>query len=206
MDKSKLAYVILAAGAILGLGAFVSSPSSPYTGQLKSLQVQLAKVNDDVAKANNKKQSETSNVTVTNDDKGTVLAKAMSKSEDMMTDIYTWSDHKSYEANRTKLTADFTTDVNSANALMPEDKDNSGNSRVEALGVSSRYGGQTVFATSTDSPDVYILAQTTASQKNYGSEGANVNQLFKAHYDAPTQRFTTLQYLGKTSLQSSTGD
>lgn len=202
----KLSIGTIALGAIIGVTLMVASPKSPYTKQLTSLQNELSVVNNQSNKLTiqaKKLNKAPSTKTVL---QSTTYNMASSKASDLMTKMYTWDSGKTYTANRSNI---IQNDVSSEDVLakiMPVDKDNSGNSQVDALNLKSSLKSVKTFASDLSNKDLYIVATISASNSDSTDNSTLTNnQVYQAHFDTKSQKFTSLNYIGKESLDNSTG-
>lgn len=202
----KLSIGTIALGAIIGVTLMVASPKSPYTKQLTSLQNELSVVNNQSNKLTiqaKKLNKAPSTKTVL---QSTTYNMASSKASDLMTKMYTWDSGKTYTANRSNI---IQNDVSSEDVLakiMPVDKDNSGNSQVDALNLKSSLKSVKTFTSDLSNKDLYIVATISASNSDSTDNSTLTNnQVYQAHFDTKSQKFTSLNYIGKESLDNSTG-
>lgn len=202
----KLSIGTIALGAIVGVALTVASPKSPYTKQLTSLQNELSVVNNQSnrltiqAKKLNKAPS-TKTVL-----QSTTYNMASSKASDLMTKMYTWQSGKTYTANRNNIIQNDVSSEDVLEKIMPVDKDNSGNSQVDALNLKSSLKSVKTFASDLDNEDLYIVATISASNNDSTDDSTLTNnQVYQAHFDTKSQKFTSLNYIGKESLDNSTG-
>lgn len=197
---------MIALGAIVGIALMVASPKSPYTKQLTSLQNELSVVNNQSNKLTiqAKKLNKTpSTKTVL---QSTTYNMASSKASDLMTKMYTWQSGKTYTANRNDIIQNDVSSEDVLEKIMPVDKDNSGNSQVDALNLKSSLKSIKTFASGLDNEDLYIVATISASNNDSTDDSTLTNnQVYQAHFDTKSQKFTSLNYIGKESLDNSTG-
>ncbi len=211
MEKSsKISILILAVSVIAAIALTAAAPKSPYTAQLASLQNKLAKANSNTSTLIDKSDSSSSiNSSTTSVLQKTTLSIAKSKADDLMKNLYTWSSGSEYTKNKNTIISSLVTSPNVINNVMPDDKDNSGNSQVDALGIHSSLKSVTTYATSLDSNDLYISANATAtkgSDVNSDNSPLSNNHVYKVHFDTASQRFDNITYVGKESLNNSTGN
>ena len=211
MEKSsKISILILAVSVIASVALTAAAPKSPYTAQLTSLQNKLAQANDNANTLVDKSDSSSSvNPSTTSVLQKTTLSIATSKANDLMKNLYTWSSGSEYTKNKNTIITKLVASPNVINSVMPDDKDNSGNSQIDALGIHSSLKSVTVYATSLDSPDLYISAEATATKGtdvNSDNSPLSNNHVYKAHFDTSSQRFDNITYVGKQSLNNSTGN
>lgn len=202
----KLSIGTIALGAIVGVALTVASPKSPYTKQLTSLQNELSVVNNQSNKLTiqAKKLNKTpSTKTVL---QSTTYNMASSKASDLMTKMYTWQSGKTYTANRNNILQNDVSSEDVLEKIMPVDKDNSGNSQVDALNLKSSLKSVKTFAPDLDNEDLYIVATVSASNNDSTADSTLTNnQVYQVHFDTKSQKFTSLNYIGKESLDNSTG-
>lgn len=211
MEKSsKISILILAVSVIAAVTLTAAAPKSPYTAQLASLQNKLAQANNNTSTLIDKSDSSASiDSSTTSVLQKTTLSIANSKANALMKNLYTWSSGSEYTKNKNTITASLVTSPNVINNIMPDDKDNSGNSQVDALGIHSSLKSVTTYGTSLDSNDLYISANATAtkgSDVNSDNSPLSNNHVYKVHFDPASQRFDNIIYVGKESLNNSTGN
>jgi len=211
MEKSsKISILILATSVIAAVALTAAAPKSPYTAQLASLQNKLAKANNNANTLIDKSDSSSSiNSSNTSLLQKTTLSIANSKANELMKNLYTWSSGSEYTKNKNEIIASLVTSPNVINNVMPDDKDNSGNSQVDALGIHSSLKSVTTYATSLDSNDLYISANATAtkdSDVNSDNSPLSNNHIYKVHFDTSSQKFDNISSFGNARLNNSTGN
>ena len=192
--------------SLIGAGIMVStSPTSPYKTELDRLQTQLNQVNTTSTKLS-KESNNIKTPSVASVIKSTPYGLASAKATDFMTKLYTWSNGKEYTANRNDIIKSDITNADLIKATMPEDKDISGNSQVDSLGYMSETKSVNAYVNDLNSTDLIVVAQVASSKTgSVDSDGLTNNQVYTLHVDPATQKIDTMSYLGKESLDSSTG-
>jgi len=207
MNKStKISLSILGVSVMIGIGAMSTAPHSPYAQELTKLQSQLADLNKEQTKISEDadKNSSKQSTIITN----TTLSQTNKKANDLMKNMYSWSSGEKYDANKQSIIKNDITDANIISDFMPNNKDTSGNSQIDALGIKSSFISVKTFAANTSDSDVYLITKASATKSNDDSSSSALsnNYVYKAHYDAQSQKFSSLTFVGKESLTNSTGD
>lgn len=206
---TKIAAAIVGTSFALMIGLSATAPQSPYTSQLNTLHTQLSKVNAEGNTLTKETTTKKVELTTPNVLSATKLGKINTKAKDLMTNLYTWSSSKEYTANKLKIVRN--NDVSATTVIdkvMPDDKDTSGNSQIDALNVTSKLVSTRVYSSAIDTNDVTIIATVTATTDSDVTDDntpLSNEQIYTAHYDDKLNAFTTLTYVGKGSLSNSTG-
>lgn len=205
-SKTKISIGIIMA-SLIGAGVMVStSPTSPYKAELDRLQNQLNQVNTTSTKLS-KESNNIKTPSIANVIKSTPYGLASAKATDFMTKLYTWSNGKEYTANRNDIIKSDITSADLIKTTMPEDKDISGNSQINSLGYMSEAKSVETYANDLNNTDLIVVAQVASSKTgSVDSDGLTNNQVYTLHIDPATQKIDKMSYLGKESLDNSTGN
>lgn len=205
-SKTKISIGIIMA-SLIGAGVMVStSPTSPYKSELDRLQNQLNQVNTTSTKLS-KESNSIKTPSVASVIKSTPYGLASAKATDFMTKLYTWSNGKEYTANRNDIIKSDITNADLIKTTMPEDKDISGNSQIDSLGYMSEAKSVETYANNLNDTDLIVVAQVASSKTgSVDSNGLTNNQVYTLHVDPATQKIDKMSYLGKESLDNSTGN
>lgn len=198
MQKENIIWIV---GSLLISGTLitVAPHNSASNSEISDLQTRLNTITSHTK--NEVNSYSTSNAYL----KNTTYDKLTIRSKDLMTNLYTWSDGKSYNANKDKIIKDDVSSGGIINSVMPDAKDNSGESQIDALSLTSELKSINVYTSALDSSDATVVAKATASKTSEFSSLAN-NYIYKIHYDSGSDKIDSVQYVGKESLNTSTGD
>lgn len=210
MNKStKTSIAIIGVSVIAAAGIMISAPHSPYAQELAKLQVDLAKVNNESNKLTDSSDSSSSSSSSQSSLlQQTVLSQTDKKATDLMKNLYNWSSSKEYNANKQAIIKNDVSDAKLIDSIMPDDKDKSGNSQIDALSIHSTFKTVKTFSNQLNNGDVYLITTATATKSSDSSsdnEPLSNNHVYKAHFDPQSQKFTAITYVGKESLTNSTG-
>ncbi len=202
-NSNKIIASILGASIVISGLAVITSHHDDTTKTLASLQKELTRVNEETKKIKSDNQSTEKNPII-----GTTLYNAQQTGNDLMTNLYSWSSSKDYNENKTSIIKNDITDPNLISQLMPDDKDISGNSKIDAYNIKSKLVDATAYTQDINSGDVYLVAEATSEKKSQNNSDNNLSAkyLYKAHYDTNAKRFNNLSYIGKESLSASSGN
>lgn len=198
MKKENIIWISLSViiGSIL-IG--VSPNNSKSNTEITNLQ---NKLNSIVSNTKNKINDNTTTDTYLKD---TTFNNLNNVSKDLMKNLYTWSDGKSYNQNKEQI---INNDVSSADlirTIMPDAKDTSGESQIDALNLTSNLESTNIYISALDSENATIVAKATASKTGESSTLSN-NYVYTIHYNPSINKIDNIQYVGKESLNTSTGN
>lgn len=208
--SSKISIPIIIGSIIIAIGLTLAAPKSPYNNELTALQNKLAKVNNESTKIIDNSDSASSlDSSTATALKNTTISLATTQANNLMKNLYTWSSGADYTKNKATIIKSYVTSPDVISSAMPDDKDNSGNSQITALGLHSQLKSVHVYNNDINTSDIYIIATATAT-KNQDANDTNTplsnNYVYKAHFDNTSQKFSSLTYIGKESLNNSTGN
>ena len=196
--------IIAVSGLLIGGVAIAIAPDT-HQSKVDTLQKNLSSLVQNQEDLNKSiKINQQSGPSVDSVMSKTNLGKATTIANQAMTDLYTWNSHDDYTNNQQDLNK-VISDTAVIQKIMPDDKDSSGNSQIEALDLSSKLSGINVYSIDTNGSDVLIDAIVTA-QKNYDKDQPTTSShfIYTAHYDSNLNKFTAVDYKGENLQNYST--
>lgn len=113
-----------------------------------------------------------------------------------------WNNHASYMAMQKKLSQYMTQDVAKNKDIFSDDKDTTGHSLIDALGLSEEPGSVTSRVESVNGNTITGLVYTTYTAGYSGNQLGEGIQVFEVQYDKVQNKFTQINLL----MANSNGD
>lgn len=213
MKRSNLiAGALVGASLLIMSGTIATKPADPYASQVNQLQTQLSHLSDAQIAANNAKPS-TPTVTINSVIKDTKMKKAETLAKDLMSNLYNWDSDDQYNQNQKHITNNDITSPDLIAKIMPSSKDSTGASKIDALNLVSELKSMQIYATDLNAKDYTIVATVsnhstddTAQNDDDDSSNLPINYVYKVHYNADINKFSSLEFMHKETLDSSSSD
>lgn len=161
--KAKIIYLVLAIVAVVEIIALAVLPHVFGNNQEKQPSVKLSQ-----------SQAKT----------------AGTKTDDLMKNLYQWSNDQEYANNKQKIIQNDVTNAEVINQVMPDDDSQS---QINSTKLQSTYEGSQAFQKGKTAGDMTVEVKSTVTKSGLST----IVDAYQAHYDPKSERFTKLIYQGQ---------